>query len=276
MAALTDKILVLAREGDEENCGKVNVKNFKCSDTNNDWSIDLADGEYVEGVAAGEGWAAVTTSKNYLRLFSAWGLQRGIISLPGSLVSMVGTGSKLFVVVHHGYPLPNQHQLSYYVIDVDLSKRLNKISGPEPLPISPKSDLFWIGLSDTMLPATTDSLGVVRLLVKNAWYVICDTKAQMKGKAESFFVTCVDHADKKIRGIKCRSSRYPQTVPKPTLTHVEIDLPMCVTGERGGFEQIVAQSALLASVLDEGHEEYEAAKSTERQYFLRLFALACM
>ena len=99
MAALTDKILVLAREGDEEVTGKVTVTNFKNSETKNDWSVDLSEGETVDCVAAGDGWVAAGSNKNYLRLFTAWGVQREILSVAGSIVSMVGSADKLFLVI---------------------------------------------------------------------------------------------------------------------------------------------------------------------------------
>ena len=275
MAALTDKILILGREGDEEQPGKIKVVNFQSSDKENFWTLELLEEEYVDGVAAGEGWVAVSTSKNNLRLFSGWGAQREIISLPGSTVSLVGTAGKLFIVFHESSPLPKQHFLAYYIIDIDFRKGLNTVHGPESLPVSPRSDLFWIGISDTMLPATVDSLGIVRILMKNAWYLISDVKSQMKGKADNFFVTCIDHTDKKIRGIKCRGARYPTTVPSPSMTSVNMELPFCISGERGGLEQSLMQATLLASA-QEHSREAEDSKALERQYFMKLFALALM
>jgi len=275
MAALTDKILVLAREGDEEMTGKVTVTNFKNSETKNDWSVDLNEGETVDGVAAGEGWVATGSSRNYVRLFTAWGVQREILSVAGSIVSMVGSADKLFVVVHNSHPLPKQHYLSYYIIDINFRRGLNKIRGPDCLPVSPDSELFWIGISDTMLPVSTDSLGIIRMLVDGGWYVICDTKSQIKGKSDTFFVTHIDHKDNQVRGIKCRGCRYPQTLPKPSPSAIPIELPFCITGERGGFEQRLMQSVLLAPVLQNDPEAEASAKTTELQCYMKLFALAC-
>jgi len=275
MAALTDKILVLAREGDEEVTGKVTVTNFKNSETKNDWSVDLSEGETVDCVAAGDGWVAAGSNKNYLRLFTAWGVQREILSVAGSIVSMVGSADKLFLVIHNSHPLPKQHYLSYYVIDVNFKKGLCNIVGPDSLPVSPDSELFWIGISDTMLPVSTDSLGIVRMLYGRGWYVICDTKSQIKGKSDTFFVTCIDHKDYQIRGIKCRGSRYPQTLPKPSPSSIPIELPFCITGERGGYEQRLMQSLLLAPVLSNDPEAEASAKTTELQCYMKLFALAC-
>ena len=45
MAALTDKLLVLSREGDEDNVGRIFVEQFKSSDTKKDWTVDLPEGK---------------------------------------------------------------------------------------------------------------------------------------------------------------------------------------------------------------------------------------
>ena len=275
MAALTDRLLVLGREGDEENPGKVFVNNFKSSDANKDWTVDLPEGEYVHGVAAGEGWVAAVTSKNYLRMFTAYGTQREIVSLSGPLVSMVGSGDKLFVVVHGAHPLPDQQNLVYYTLVVNNRKGVSKVTGPLSLPLTPSCELYWVGLTDTALPATTDTAGVVRILLSSAWYPVCDTKAQMKGKSDTFFVTCVDQLDNQVRGIKCRGSRYPQTIPKPSPSSFPLEVPLCITGERGGLEQRLIYSNLMKPVVGTNEELDYKNRAMELECLMKLFAMAC-
>ncbi len=64
---------------------------------------------------AGDGWVAVATSV-YLRLLTAGGMQREVLSLAGSPVTMVGAADRLFVVLHTGHPLPGQQSLGYYTL----------------------------------------------------------------------------------------------------------------------------------------------------------------
>jgi len=275
MAALTDKVLVLAREGDDELPGKVTVHNFKSSESNNEWSMDLADGELVLGVAAGEGWVAAATSNNYLRMFTAWGIQREIISLCGPLVSMVGSGSKLFLTTHSAHPLPKQQNFCYYVVGVNFRRGLCSVTGPLSLPVTPDTELYWVGISDTKLPVTTDTAGVVRMLLNSAWYPICDTKAQISGKSDTFFVSCVDQKDMQVRGVKCRGSRYPQTIPKPSPSSLSLEVPFLITGERGGLEQRLICSTLLSPVVKSDPELDASNRSEESECLMKIFALAC-
>jgi chromosome transmission fidelity protein 4 len=166
---------------------------------------------------AGEGWIAVATS-SYLRLLTAGGIQQEILSLAGPTVTLVGAADKLFVVIHAGHPLPGQQNLAYYTLQISPRSGVRIKSGPLPLPLSHKSELYWAGISDLGLPATVDTTGVVRLLVQPAaaaaWYPICDTRAQLKGKTETFYVISVDQADGAVVGVICKTGKYPPTVPR--------------------------------------------------------------
>lgn len=62
----------------------------------------LPDGEEAMAVTVSDSWAAVATSRRLLRLFAVTGLQRGMLSLPGPIVSMAAHGSKLLLVFHFG------------------------------------------------------------------------------------------------------------------------------------------------------------------------------
>ena len=46
----------------------------------------------------GDGWIAVATDKQYIRLYSLGGVQREVISSPGQIVTMAGRDSSLAVV----------------------------------------------------------------------------------------------------------------------------------------------------------------------------------
>ncbi len=60
---------------------------------------------------------ALATS-SYLRLLSAAGLQRDILSLAGPVVTLAGGADKLLVVIHAAHPLPRQQNLAYYMLQV--------------------------------------------------------------------------------------------------------------------------------------------------------------
>ena len=62
----------------------------------------MAAKESICSVAVGDGWIAVATSKQMLRLFSVGGVQREVISIPGHPVTVCGWGGKLAIVYQAG------------------------------------------------------------------------------------------------------------------------------------------------------------------------------
>ena len=226
-------------------------------------------------VAAGEGWVAVATSTNYLRIFTSWGIQREIISLPGSSISMVGLRNRLFLVSHCAHPLPGQQNLVYHTLDMNFRNGLSSITGPLPLPLTPSCELNWVGLTDKLLPVTTDSRGVVRMLANGGWYPICDMRDHLKGKSEAFWVTSVHQNYQHIRGIKCRGSTCPQTIPKPSITTTPFQAPICSSGDQGLLEQKLAASSLIRTGCERDDDVTTQALQEELECLMKLFALAC-
>lgn len=57
---------------------------FSSWDNNKDWSTSLPSKESITAIAVGDGWIATATSKQQIRLFTISGVQREIISIPGT------------------------------------------------------------------------------------------------------------------------------------------------------------------------------------------------
>jgi len=57
------------------------------------------------------------------------------------------------------------------------------------LPLSPGSDLMWLGLSDARSPTVMDSDDVIRIYDKRScqWRVLCDTNVEVLQIANKFF-----------------------------------------------------------------------------------------
>lgn len=73
--------------------------------------VDLPQGEDARALCLGQGWAAVATNVQMLRLFSIGGVQKEIFSLPGPVVCMSGHGEQLLVVYHRGEGQKHTHTL---------------------------------------------------------------------------------------------------------------------------------------------------------------------
>jgi chromosome transmission fidelity protein 4 len=61
MAALGTGLLALASPD------KLTVNYFSSSDLSKEWSLPMEEGETVLGLAVGEGWVALATSRHFLR-----------------------------------------------------------------------------------------------------------------------------------------------------------------------------------------------------------------
>jgi hypothetical protein len=90
-------------------------------------------------------------------------------------------------------------------------------SGPLPLPLSQNSELYWAGITDLGRAVTADSAGVVRLLLgAAAWHPVCETRAHLRAKNETFYVISVEEAEDSgaAVGVTCKTGKYPPTVPR--------------------------------------------------------------
>merc|ERR1719483_1997219 len=87
MSALSSRLVALASPGDPEVDiqAKLTVNYFSSGDLARDWTVSLDEGEMILGVAVGHQWVTVVTSRNFVRVFTAGGIQREVISIPGPL-----------------------------------------------------------------------------------------------------------------------------------------------------------------------------------------------
>ena len=64
--------------------------------------MSLTSKESICSVAIGDGWIAIATNKQMLRLFSVGGVQREIVSIPGRPITLAGWGGRLAIVYQSG------------------------------------------------------------------------------------------------------------------------------------------------------------------------------
>jgi len=277
MAALSTTVLAFASSE------KLTVNYFSSGDVTKDWSMEMKEGEMIEALAVGREWVAITTSTNNLRLLTAGGMQRCVLSLTGPPLTMVGAEDQLMVVTHSSHPLPGQQSLSSSLYTVSPSLSLSLNSNPASLPITPSSELHWVGLTDFLLPATCDTFGVLRIHDKLAgWRPVLDCRGHSKGKSDFHYIVSVSQEEGEARCIVCRGSKYPPTLPRPLPTSLPLLPPLIdSSSERGALEQqasaLAIQTRLLASVprTEEREESAQTLRGQEIAAVMKLFALAC-
>jgi chromosome transmission fidelity protein 4 len=130
-----------------------------------DWTLNLPENEAVECIALSKKWMAIATSRGYMRFFSYSGLQTFLFSLPSKIITMAAFEDNLFYICW------NVDSFHLYLFNY----KTNSIIESEFLPISPESELSWVGFSFYGLPSTYDSSGVLRVrLSKDQWIPLLD------------------------------------------------------------------------------------------------------
>ncbi|KAK3093566.1 hypothetical protein FSP39_017398 [Pinctada imbricata] len=284
MADMSTEAVVLACETEDDSPSKLMCMHFGSWDTTKEWNVSMPDEEEIQALTMGEDWIAVATSCRNVRLLTLGGIQKEMFSIPGPVVCMAGHTNQLIVVYHRGMALPGEQCLGVLLVNVDGKTR--NVIGHEPLPLSVKATLSWIGFSAEGTPFYMDSKGVVRMCNRKfgpSWIQVIDTKAHTKGKSDNFFIVGVHENPQQLRCIPCKGSRYPPTLPRPAVGILQFQIPLCeMTTEKSQYEEILWRSRLFANHFDHwkqvGYEYLESTKADvlkpSQEALMKLFALS--
>ncbi|XP_041844962.1 WD repeat and HMG-box DNA-binding protein 1 isoform X2 [Melanotaenia boesemani] len=285
VADLSQEAVLLACPSTDELASKLQCLHFSSWDTNKEWMVDLPKGEDVKALCLGQGWAAVATSALMLRLFSIGGVQKEIFSLPGPVVCMAGHGEQLLIVYHRATGFEGEQALGVQLLL--FSRRKRQLINGEPLPLSPRSYLSWLGFTAEGTPCYVDSDGMVRMLNRslgNTWTPVCHTRETCKSKSDHYWVVGVHENPQQLRCIPCKGSRYPPTLPRPAVAILPFKLPLCqTTTEKGQMEEQFWRSVIFHNhfsfLSSSGYEIDEDAQNQsqkeQQELLMKMFALAC-
>ncbi|XP_043253112.1 WD repeat and HMG-box DNA-binding protein 1 [Colletes gigas] len=228
---------------------------------NKEWFVDLAEDEEGHCIACGDNFVALSTSRRNLRLFTPGGTQREIIALPGPTVAMNGLGNALVIAYHNGIGASGDQCMSLLWIQIH---KLTLHSRTLSLPLSPLSELMWLGLSDLGSPVVMDTDDVIKVYSKSSslWKVTNNINEQSKGKADHYFLIGINEQQSILRYVLCKGSHYPPTTPRPVVAEVSLIPPLCELESEKSKNELK-----LWKLRSDPSEENEAV--------LALFALAC-
>nr|DBA14710.1 TPA: hypothetical protein GDO54_005640 [Pyxicephalus adspersus] len=285
IADVSQEAVLLACEGTDELASKLQCLHFSSWDTSKDWMVDMPKGEDIQAVCLGLGWVACATSALLLRIFSVGGVQREIFSLLGPVVCMAGHGEQLLIVYHRGTGFDGEQCLGVQLLE--LGKKRRQVLHGDPLPLSKKSYLSWLGFSAEGSPCYVDSEGVVRLLNRglgDTWTPVCNTREHCKGKSDHYWVVGLHENPQQLRCIPCKGSRFPPTLPRPAMAILPFKLPYCqITTEKGQMEEQYWRSQIFTNhfhyLSRNGYECDENAKmeiqKEQQELLMKMFALSC-
>ncbi|XP_047623346.1 WD repeat and HMG-box DNA-binding protein 1 [Phacochoerus africanus] len=285
VADLSHEAILLACESTDELASKLHCLHFSSWDSSKEWIVDMPPNEDIEAICLGQGWAAAATSSLLLRLFTIGGVQKEVFSLPGPVVSMAGHGEQLIIVYHRGTGFDGDQCLGIQLLQ--LGKKKKQILHGDPLPLTRKSYLVWLGFSAEGTPCYVDSEGIVRMLNRGlgyTWTPICNTREHCKGKSDHYWVVGIHENPQHLRCIPCKGSRFPPTLPRPAIAVLSFKLPYCQTGtEKGQMEEQYWRSVLFHNHLDylakSGYEYEESTKNQaikeQQELLMKMLALSC-
>ncbi|XP_008197856.2 WD repeat and HMG-box DNA-binding protein 1 [Tribolium castaneum] len=233
-----------------------------------EWVLKLEEDatEEIVLVSASENLICFATNSYIVRVCSIFGTQRGIVSVPGPLVSMASFQNSVLVAYHSGSVRNGDQCINIKLIAFNgLSMHSCDIGAA----LGPESTLTWLGFTDFGTPAMVDSLGMVSLfpLSCNIWIPFCDTARHMKSPSDCFFVTAVLESYQSVVGLKCRGTAYPSFTPTPTLSELLLEPPFAEpTTDKTQLEM----SLFTLSNLQVSNQEKKFSEAG-----LKAFALAC-
>lgn len=228
-----------------------------------EWSMSMPNCEEILCVAASSKLVAVATDARLLRIFSVIGTQREVLSIPGPVVSLAAHKDRIAIAYHRSPASDDQHISMLLIQTIGLSLRCRQVD----VPSTPNSKLTWIGYSDRGSPVVCDSMGMVNMfsIRSNYWMPICDTSRHTKGASDSFFIIEVSEAQKIVRAILCRGSSHPPTTPKPMVSELNMQLPLC--------DMEADQTQLEDTLIQNSTFNIDDAEKNVKEVAIKLFAV---
>jgi chromosome transmission fidelity protein 4 len=234
-------------EGDDgagEDSSVVHYLPLSHSAAGESWTKRLPRGDGVLCVAAGDAWVAAATASQRLRIFSAGGLQNAILSLPGPVVSMAGSGPLLGVVFHAGSPVRETQNLAYMLLDVGAGREL----GRGPVCLSQGSELTWMGFTSELMLCLMDSRGLISGLSPTfggAWTPLLETgRIETRNKSDGYWPVGVEEGQF-IAVILKGGDKHPSTFPQPVTTALPLEAPIALSEDPEHRAQDAADAAYL-------------------------------
>lgn len=168
-----------------------------------DWIIQLPQKENPICLAMGVDWCCVYTSNFFLRIFSLYGNQRMILSLP-QVICMAGYENHLAYVYHSSLPLFNNQSLRIKILNSNAY--FNEIYDGV-LPLSPEASLTWFGYSEDGVLLTLDSRKILRGFffgVSTNWIPLLDIEELYSSSHSGINFWIIGMQDEEVYGLELK------------------------------------------------------------------------
>ncbi|KAK5671747.1 DNA polymerase alpha accessory factor Mcl1 [Batrachochytrium dendrobatidis] len=223
MSALNESGAVFACQATSSTPSTIFFRPLDNWPSKDEWTVQLAIKESALAVALTKMGIVVATDLGYLRYFSYGGSQIGIQSLAGPILTMAGHAKYLFIAYHSSGAFHGNQSVSFILMDAEKRKTIHR----DNLPISPASTLEWVGFSDTMIPLTYDTKGILRGMFLHqdaSWVPLLDTDVVRGTKQDHYWALGV--VGSQFMCIICKNDKTPQ-FPKPIINELPLQVPFC-------------------------------------------------
>jgi chromosome transmission fidelity protein 4 len=290
LASLTTRGAFFASRRIKDSPAKLFFKAIESWGSNADWMLPLPADEDTIVLAMGNTWVAVATTKQFLRLFSYDGLQLGILSLTGSLVTIAGQNHLLAIVYHMGLPMNSFQNLGCVLLNLETKRVLFR----DKMPISASSKLRWLGFSEAGTLYSFDSRGILRALIKSLdfqWVPMLNIHEEAKGrKADLLWIVGV--TDNELLCVPCKpDEEYPSVVPRPLTITLPLRMPLLYADQTtGDLEECYLRKQIFMNesydddtiTIENGkglqqrkHTEWSKAQAELDTFLIKLIQIAC-
>ncbi len=260
-------------------------------DQNKEWSMEMPRKEYIRCVCVSRQLIACMTSRRFLRIYGLAGTQKEIICFNGTPICMRSHDNIIFIC--YGSQETSAVNYSIFYIDDD---ELNRDAEHGILPLSEDSKLEWMGFSDEGNPFFYDSNGYLftkcsTVSKKRVWTPYSDLRFELKHKSDNYWLVGIAERNQMIKTILCRASKYPLVLPRPTLTMMSINVPLCETDtEKTKLEKDYWKNKMSALSMrsfdcssnpnidmdqEELEEKIDKFENSSREILMKLFMFSC-
>lgn len=258
-------------------------------DNNKEWTIDMPRKEFIKCLCVSKSLIACMTSRRFLRVYGLAGTQKEVICFNGAPVCMRAYDNTLFIC----YGTQQAPVLNYSIYYID--DEMNREAEHGVLPLSEDAKLEWLGFSDEGNPFYYDSNGYLfakcaSVSKTKAWMPYSDLRFELKHKSDNHWLVGVAERNQMIKTILCRACKYPQVLPRPTLSIVSVNLPLCeLDSEKTKLEKDYWKNRISAVSMrnydcsnenvdmdqEELDEKIDKFESSSREILMKLFMFSC-
>ncbi len=230
------------------------IKFQHLSGGNKSFRKTLPSSELICAITMGDGWIAVSTSAQLLRVFTSTGLEIRILCLSGSVICLSGMYTRLAVSVQ-------KHRSKELVTDIfDISYNnsysVRYVVKDQTLPISTNNTLVWFGFEvDKLTPVMVTSDGQILMLDKLgvglcgwSWSHVLDW-TQVRKTYEDIFYPIL-FKEQKMSYVKLRGVSKPAIYPTPVQS--AISFRYSLTKDSSQKKQDVNTNFLLQALIMDG------------------------